>query len=331
MNKICLVALLLLLSLQGCANINTVDRTTPLPYDKDKHGIAIHLDAKQRLVLAKPFGTVCAEPSPDALSTFVASLSGRAESQGDITASLATAISSTAVGYGLRTQSVTLMRDALYRICEAYYGKALTGPAVMTLLAQSQNLTAAILAIEQLTGPVIANQTASIGAAKGISDTHTPQRSDPQPDAAIQGESGVAKSSGSFSETASEETMTEGAVVAQQPAGESQGDLNRATIPQSRASVQVRSGDSAAGGRVQRQRSPLAGQKAQELNSTVALAVKEIVTEVIRRSYVQEACIALIADNPPRASNFGSNIADYNDALAAWKTARDFCKKQLEK
>ena len=50
------------------------------------------------------------------------------------------------------------MRDHLYRICEAYYGRALTGPTVASQLSQTQDLTLALLAIEQLTGPVAAQQ-----------------------------------------------------------------------------------------------------------------------------------------------------------------------------
>ena len=157
--------LLLSVLFQGCANIDTINRETTLPQNKGKDGVAIHLDAKQRLVISKAFGTVCAEPSPDALSAFAASFGASAASPGTDAASLAEAFQSTTASIGLRTQSITLMRDALYRICEAYYGRALTGPAVMTLLAQSQNLTATILAIEQITGPVVANQVVLQGEA----------------------------------------------------------------------------------------------------------------------------------------------------------------------
>ena len=66
---------------------------------------------------------------------------------------------------GLRTQSITLMRDALYRLCEAYYNGQLSKAQVMLLLSRSQDLTAAIVAVEQLTGAVVAQQAALSGSA----------------------------------------------------------------------------------------------------------------------------------------------------------------------
>ncbi len=64
---------------------------------------------------------------------------------------------------GLRTQSITIMRDALYRRCEAYNNGILGDVMVATLLGRSQDLTAVILAVEQLTGAVAANQVLLTG------------------------------------------------------------------------------------------------------------------------------------------------------------------------
>jgi hypothetical protein len=57
------------------------------------------------------------------------------------------------------------MRDALYRMCEAYSNGALGPVQVATLLGRSQDLTAVILAVEQLTGAVAANQVILTGTA----------------------------------------------------------------------------------------------------------------------------------------------------------------------
>ena len=54
----------------------------------------------------------------------------------------------------MRTQTVAIMRDALYRICEAYNNGLLTEATVANLLSRSQDLTVAILAIDQLTSVV---------------------------------------------------------------------------------------------------------------------------------------------------------------------------------
>ena len=143
-----------LLPLAGCANLMTIDRSHELP----GKGRVIHLDAPQRVVISDSEGVVCAEPSPDALqalaSSFGAGLS--VPTQGAV--SLANALTSNTASIGLRTQSITLMRDALYRICEASHNKKLANTQVAQLLAQSQDLTLGVLAIEQLTGAIIARQ-----------------------------------------------------------------------------------------------------------------------------------------------------------------------------
>jgi hypothetical protein len=157
--------------LSGCADLTSISRRTSLPgTDDESRGTAIHLDAKQRLVFAKAFGIVCAEPSPDALSAVAASLGGgiAAPTQGAL--SVAQALNETSAGIGLRTQSITLMRDIMYRTCEGYYSRGLTGPQYMQLLARSQDVTIGVLAIEQLTGAIAARQ-AALGGSAGASSS----------------------------------------------------------------------------------------------------------------------------------------------------------------
>lgn len=147
----------------GCANMMTLDRTTVFPAQKKKDptkasGVAIHLDAPQRLVYSGPDGDICAEPSPDALQAYAASFGASLSLPDSKSAALANALSGDAAGIGLRTQAITLMRDHLYRICEARHNGSLNKPDVMQLLERSQDLTLGILAIEQLTGAVVARQ-----------------------------------------------------------------------------------------------------------------------------------------------------------------------------
>lgn len=154
----------------GCANLTSIGRRTYLPgRDDDAKGVAIHLDAKQRLAFAKGFGVVCAEPSPDALSAFASSLGGGVALPQYGSASIAQALTESAASIGLRTQSITLMRDSLYRICEAYYNRALNKVMVMQLLGRAQDLTLGILAIEQLTQPVVAQQAVLTGSSAAAS------------------------------------------------------------------------------------------------------------------------------------------------------------------
>jgi len=144
----------------GCANLNTIDRTSTL-WDKPK---AIHLDVQQRLLIVNAAGKYCAEPSPDALAAYAAALGVGASAPAKGTVSVSGGGQGTAASIGLRTQSITLMRDALYRMCEAYANGGIGDAQVVTLLNRSQDLTAVILAIEQLTGAVAANQASLTGS-----------------------------------------------------------------------------------------------------------------------------------------------------------------------
>lgn len=153
---------MLSVGLVGCANFNT-DRSTEIPA-KSKDGTdggsgkLVHLDAQQRVVITNGLGSICAEPSPDALAAYASAVGLGGSVPGKGAASIAQALQSTAGSIGLRTQSITLMRDALYRLCEAYSNKVVSPIMMPTLLARSLDLTAVIVAIEQLTGAVAASQ-----------------------------------------------------------------------------------------------------------------------------------------------------------------------------
>jgi len=158
-------------ALSGCANLNTISRTTTLDVStaETKTAKAIHLDVQQRLVILNSLGKYCAEPSPDAMAAYAASLGLGASAPAKGSASISGAGQSNAASIGLRTQSITLMRDALYRMCEAYANGGVGDAQVVTLLNRSQDLTAVILAVEQLTGAVAANQAALIGSSNANS------------------------------------------------------------------------------------------------------------------------------------------------------------------
>lgn len=155
-----------LLPLAGCANFFSIDRETDIVSTRGKgeRATAIHLDAKQRLVFSDA-NALCAEPSPDALSALASSFGGGLTLEGRDAVSAAQALQESAGSIGLRTQSITLMRDTLYRVCEAYHNNALGEADVLQLLQRSQDLTMGVLAIEQLTGAVAAQQVALGGSA----------------------------------------------------------------------------------------------------------------------------------------------------------------------
>lgn len=134
------------------ANFRSIERNTALPGD----GIAVHLDAAQRVLVASK-GVYCAEPSPDAIKALAATIGLELKGMSDTDATKLTGSLQEMIAHtGVRTQSTTLMRDALYRICEAYHNGQLEEASVLHLLARSQDLTAVVLAIEQLTTNVFA-------------------------------------------------------------------------------------------------------------------------------------------------------------------------------
>jgi hypothetical protein len=139
----------------GCANLSTISRSTSLETPK-----AVHLDIQQRLLILNAAGKYCSEPSPDGLAAFAAAAGIGASTPASGALSASGSAGSSAASIGLRTQSITLMRDALYRICEAYGNGMLEGAQVMAMLSRSQDLSAVVLATEQLTGAVVAQQAA---------------------------------------------------------------------------------------------------------------------------------------------------------------------------
>lgn len=155
-----------LVPLGGCANLTSIARTTDIisPWGDSNDAVAIHLDAEQRLVFSDA-RAICAEPSPDALTALAASAGAGLTGEGPTVASVAQAMQETSASIGLRTQSITLMRDTLYRMCEAYHNSAIDKSDVIQLLQRSQDLTLGVLAIEQLTGVAMAKQVALGGEA----------------------------------------------------------------------------------------------------------------------------------------------------------------------
>lgn len=145
-----------LLLLSACANLHTIHRSTELP----GNGKAIHLDSPQRVMYATANGKACTEPTPDALQSYISSFGG-AFSAGPDGASVSNALKANAVGVGLHSQTITLMREHLFRICEYAQNNWLNSADIMLLMERSQNLTLGVLAIEQLTGAVVTRPATS--------------------------------------------------------------------------------------------------------------------------------------------------------------------------
>lgn len=177
-----------LLAISGCAQLTTYNKTI----DVEDRSVAI--DAKQRVVYSKfrvstdekgvprtastIFGTtrnvgsrvICAEPSPDALAALAASNALSVNHPTGISGTASSGLAETAAAIGLRTQSIQLLRDSSYRICEAYANNAIDGQDLAALTRRAQSAMMGLIAIEQLTGPVVAQQVAlstAMGANTG--------------------------------------------------------------------------------------------------------------------------------------------------------------------
>lgn len=153
------------LALGGCANLNTQSREFV-----GHQAVAKTVDASQRAVFSvnktywtkegnpgKSWTAFCAEPSPDALVAYASSVGVSASVAGkalDVAASQAQA----AASIGLRTQTIQLLRDGMYRLCESYASGAIDDDDMAMLQRRYQNMMIGLLAIEQITGPVIARQ-----------------------------------------------------------------------------------------------------------------------------------------------------------------------------
>lgn len=107
--------------------------------------------------------TMCAEPSPDAITaaSLAASAAANAPGQGAAQANLA--LSQSAASIGIRTPSIQLLRDGMYRLCEAFQNGAIQADDYQGMLQQYQQMVVGLVAIEQLTGTVRAPQVALSG------------------------------------------------------------------------------------------------------------------------------------------------------------------------
>ena len=117
---------------------------------------------------------VCAEPSPDAMTTLAASLSASGSLPSGASGELASAFSESGAYIGLRTQSIQLLRDSMFRTCEAYLSGGISGAQYALLLRRHQRYMLALLSIEALTGTVRApNVTLSTESMASASSSVT--------------------------------------------------------------------------------------------------------------------------------------------------------------
>lgn len=171
------------LSVAGCENSNSIYRETQLD-----SGTTLITDAKQRAVIntrdyrASRQGSnhriICAEPSPDvAQAMSVALQAGVSVTNGNtkVDANLALAIASQVAQLGERLAAIQLLRDKMYRACEAYANGATSQGGYISVLARVDKTMATMLAMEMAAG-AFGRNLASAGSSASTSPGADPAK-----------------------------------------------------------------------------------------------------------------------------------------------------------
>ena len=187
-----LFMMLLIAGSSGCARLNSIHRSESVP---SKRGHILSIDSKQRNVISAPvdkevsttdsnsqtsrttkvtsYLRFCSEPPPDVFTATASTLglkaaTGTDKTRQDISAELQQTISENAATIE-RTQTVNILREAMFRTCERYLSGAISDSEFIVQAARDQRAMVHVLAIEQLTGASRAQATALTTLAKAAS------------------------------------------------------------------------------------------------------------------------------------------------------------------
>ncbi len=161
-----------ILALEACSS--TIFKTF------DIEGKSLSVDAKQRIIVSTEKGArnnetrniVCAEPSPDALVAMAQAAGAQANIIGQGSGSLEFSMNESVASIALRTATIQLLRDNMYRACEAYLNGAINEFGYALILTSIDDVMIKLLGIEGLTNIPVARQ-----AAVGTTASTTTQQS----------------------------------------------------------------------------------------------------------------------------------------------------------
>ncbi len=148
---------------------------------------ALMVDARQRMIVSSSFAgfergqvtpkrIICAEPSPDVATTFASSLGAGVSVFGYGSGSISQAFSQGLAQLGERVATVQLLRDVLYRACEAYGNGAISSTTYTMITARLGQTAATLLLGEMATGAFgrnlagLGSSTDSMGKAELVQD-----------------------------------------------------------------------------------------------------------------------------------------------------------------
>jgi len=130
----------------------------------------LSVDAKQRLVFHNPKNDrTCAEPSPDAIAVRAAALSTNFSTPSQVSGALGLSSNESAGSIGLRTQTIQILRDGYFRICEAYLNDAIDEKAYAGIISNVDGAVAVVLALDTLGGTDRAPAIALNGGQTAVS------------------------------------------------------------------------------------------------------------------------------------------------------------------
>lgn len=157
------ITLITLLALAGC----TTTHHTINPNE------VLSIDATQRVVVANKDGRVCAEPSPDAIASFAASLKATAKDAKGNEVGFDASTAKTVASMGIRTASVQILRDLAYRACEGRMNGVIENEEYKVIVRGSGPVAVALMAVDGLTqmspAPLVAVSASGLSATSAVS------------------------------------------------------------------------------------------------------------------------------------------------------------------
>ena len=172
-----------LLILGGCSN-GTIFKEVNID-----DGTGVSVDARQRITYVTKKGgpgtegnrrqVVCAEPSPDAIVAQAAALAAQASGGTQAArgaAGVAASLSESAASIGLRTPTIQLLRDNLFRACEAYMNGAINSFQYNIMLTNMDRVMVSLLAVDVLGAAPVAPPVA-IGTSSNANTSGGNQQS----------------------------------------------------------------------------------------------------------------------------------------------------------
>ncbi len=109
--------------------------------------------SKDETRVTEPQDVFCAEPAPDVMTAISANFGAGVNIPANVKADVASQLAESAVNIGVRTQTIQLLRDGLYRACEAYMNGAISHTEYQLIVKGYGDAMITLVAIEAIAPP----------------------------------------------------------------------------------------------------------------------------------------------------------------------------------